>query len=190
MNIYPMLVFLHVLGGVGIFAALALESVALPRLQRTIETADARAWMRLLASAGRLGGIAMLTTLATGIWMMVQRWGPRPWIQIALLTVIAMAVLGGGVTGRRMRRLGKLLPAESEPALSTAFRSIASSATLSASLRMRIAGVVGILGLMTVKPDLAYSLVVVGVAVGAGVVASVRSSRRSEAHSILDGVRP
>ena len=179
MNIYPLLVFLHVLGGVGIFAALSIEAVALGRLQRADHTADARAWMRLLATAARLGGTAMLTTLATGIWMMAKWWGPRPWIQTALLTVVAMAVLGGGVTGRHMRRLGKLLPAEIEPTLSAAFRAVSSSSALAASLRMRIAGGVGILGLMTLKPNMGSSLVIMGVAIAAGVLASVRSSRRS-----------
>jgi hypothetical protein len=136
--------------------------------------------MRLLASAGRLAGIAMLATLTTGVWMMAKWWGPRPWIQAALLTVVVMAVFGGGVTGRRMRRLGRLLPAETEPTLSAAFRSVSSSGALAISLRARIAGALGILGLMTLKPDMGSSLIIVGVALAAGVLASVRSVRRSE----------
>lgn len=191
MNIYPILVFLHVVGAVGIFVAFTIEAVALAGLQRAERTADARVWMTLLRPAGRFAPIASLVTLVTGIWMMVKWWGPRPWIQFALVTVVAMAIFGGGVTGRRMRRLGPLLPAEMGETLSPAFRSVSTSRALAASLRARIAGGVGILALMTLKPDLAGSLIITGLAIGVGVLASVRSWRRSEAQSILEwkGVR-
>ncbi len=65
MSLYQLLVFLHVLAGVGIFVALGIESISLGRLQSAATPVDARVWMGLL-KPGRLGPIAMLTTLVAG----------------------------------------------------------------------------------------------------------------------------
>jgi hypothetical protein len=96
MNIYPVLVFLHVLGGVGIFIALAIEAVGLSRLRRAGTPAEARIGMEMLGLVRRLGPVAMLTLLVTGIWMMARWWGPRPWIQAAAVASGVAASLGLG----------------------------------------------------------------------------------------------
>jgi hypothetical protein len=190
MNIYPILVFIHVLGGVGIFAALGIEAVALARLRRADTPAEARAWMGLMAVPARLGPIAMLANLATGVWMMVQSWGPLPWMQAAMVAVVVMAAAGGGVTGRRAKRLRAALGEETGPALSAGFRALRSSVALAASLRLRIALATGIIGLMTMKPGAAGSLVIAAVAVVAGLVAGVALGTNRAAVARHEGVRP
>ncbi len=65
MTLYQLLVFLHVLGGVGIFVALGIESVSLSRLQSSAAPVEARVWMGFLKVPGRLGPIAMLTLVAS-----------------------------------------------------------------------------------------------------------------------------
>ncbi len=176
MNVYPFLIFVHVLGAVGIFAAIAIEAVSLGRLQGAETPADARVWVSLLALPWRLGPIAMVATLASGIWMMAMGWGLQPWLVSALVGLVGMAV-AGVVSLRRTRRL-RAFGAEPQSEFPDAFRSLRSGRTLSASLRLRIALGVGILGLMTVKPGAAGSWLILAAAAAAALIASiVRGSR-------------
>jgi hypothetical protein len=180
MNVYPLLVFAHVLGAAGIFGALASEAVSLRALRLAEAPATAAVATRLLAGPPILGPIAGLTTIASGIAMMAMAWGHQPWIVVAFVGIVAMGALGGAVTGRRIRRLRAALRTETpSSALLDAFRSGRASAALSASLRLRIALGVGIVGLMTAKPpDYATSLLVLGAAALGGVVASLPLAAR------------
>ncbi|WP_242343007.1 hypothetical protein [Anaeromyxobacter terrae] len=180
MSTYSILVFVHVLGGVGVYVALGIEAVALGGLRRAETPGDAGVWLRLHAVPRRLGPAAMITALASGAWMMATAWGRQPWILGAFLGMVGMAIAGGGVTGRAMRRLRAALAGESGTALSSAFRDARGSAALTASLRVRIAIGLGILALMTVKPEAAGSGVILAAAVVAGLAAGIpRDARRT-----------
>ena len=160
MNGYLILLFLHVLAGVGLYVALGIEIVALGRFQRAGTPGDAALWLRVLRGPSWLSPLAMLLALGSGIWMTVLVWGHQAWIFTAFLGLVGMAIAGGGVTGRVMRRLRSALAAEGAPELSGAFRSAAANPALAASLRLRIALGLGVLGLMTVKPEAAGSAVI------------------------------
>jgi hypothetical protein len=177
MTLHPILVFVHVLGGVGVFVALGIEAVALARLRLADEPAEARVSMRALAAPHRLGPVAMLIALASGMWMTATSWGPEPWIVAALVGLVAMGALGGGVSLRALRRLRAALADERGRELSDAFRQVRASAALPSALRLRTAIGVGILALMTVKPpDAATASLVLAAAVLVGAVASVPSA--------------
>ena len=173
MSLYPVLVFLHVLGAMGLFAAIAIEAVALGRLRQTDAPAGVREGMALLARNERLGGIAMLTLIASGAWMMATTWGHQWWIASAFIGIIGMGIAGGAVSSRRIRRLRAALAAERGPGLSQAFTSLQSSAALVASLRVRIALGIGIVALMTLKPTAGTSLLILAAFAVAGLVATV-----------------
>jgi hypothetical protein len=86
----------------------------------------------------------------------------------------------------RVRHLRAALTFESRSELSDAFRSVRSGKALIASLRLRIAIGVAILGLMTFKPDAAGSSLILATGTLAGLVASFvpfakRRSRTVEA---------
>ncbi|HYG67546.1 MAG TPA: hypothetical protein VD838_07800 [Anaeromyxobacteraceae bacterium] len=172
MNLYTVLVFLHVLGGVGVFVAMAVESIAFGRLRDARTVVDAHAALRSLGVNARLGPASMLTTVGTGIWMGAVGWSHQAWMPTALGTVVVMGLLGGTVTARRLKRVRAALAAESGDALSDEIQLLLASPVLDASLLVRIALGVGILALMTAKPALAGSLVMIGAAAAAGVVAT------------------
>jgi len=174
MSLYPLLVFLHVLSAMGLFAAIAIEAVALERLRRADAPTGVREGMELLARNERLGGIAMLTLIASGAWMMATTWGHQWWIASAFIGIVGMGVAGGAVSSRRIRRLRAALAAERGPGLSQAFGSLRSSAALVGSSRVRIALGVGIVALMTLKPTGAgTSLLILGASAVAGMVATL-----------------
>ncbi len=181
MSSYSLLVFVHVLAAMGLFVAMAIEGVALGRLPRAKTAEDAREWLRSLALPGRLGPIAMLTAVASGIWMMRVAWSREAWMASSLVAVVAMAVVGGAVTNRRVRqRRATFAAAGSRDDVAVAGQ--LSIRPLTASLRVRTALGVGVLALMTLKPGLAGSaLVVAAAAVGGLLVAGLPSPRRRSA---------
>lgn len=173
MDLYPLLVFFHVLGAVGLFAALGIEAVAVARLGRTDAIEGARDALGLLRVNDRLGGVGMLVLLASGAWMMALTWGAQPWLSAAFVAIVFMGIAGGAVSSRRIRRLRAALAAERGAALSEPFRTLRSSVALTVSLRVRLAIGVGILALMTLKPAALGSALLVLAAVAAGLVASL-----------------
>lgn len=173
MSVYQLLIFVHVLGAVGVFVAMGIEAVSLPRLQRAETPAEARDALRAVAPSGRLGPLAMLTALASGVWMMAVAWRHQAWIVTAFIALVGMGLAGGAVTGRGMRRLGAALAAERGPALSETFRSVRSGVPFAASLRVRTVLGIGILALMTMKPDPGGAWLILLAAGLAGVVAAV-----------------
>jgi hypothetical protein len=136
MNPYSILIFVHVLGATGLFVAMAIEGVSLGRLPRSKTSEEAREWVRSLASAGRLGPIAMLTAVASGLWMMAVAWSPAAWMPSSLGAVIAMAIVGGVLTNRRVRQLRTAL--EAGGSRDDVARQL-STRGLTASLRVRVA---------------------------------------------------
>lgn len=177
LNLYQLLVFLHVLGAVGIFVALGIESISLGRLRSAVAPGDARLWVDLLKVPSRLGPAAMITAVAAGIWMMAQGWGRQPWIVGSVAGLAGMVALGGVISLRGTRRLRSALAGETGPELSDAFRSIHTGTALTASRRLRIAIGIGILGLMTIKPDAAGSWLMLAAAALSGLVASIPFTR-------------
>ncbi len=189
MNLYPLLVFVHVLGAIGIFAAVAIEAVSLGRLQGAETPAEVQTWMSPLALPFRLGPLAMLTTLVSGMWMMVVGWGRQPWLVGAFVGLVGMGLLGGLVSLRGIRRLRAALASETGSELLNVFRSVRSGNALKASLRLRMAIGVAILGLMTFKPDAAGSLLLLATGTLVGLVAStiVHDSSHSRSNRVTPG---
>ena len=50
MSVYSIAVFLHIVGALGIFAAIGLDWAGLSNLRRATDTTQVREWMRLLAA--------------------------------------------------------------------------------------------------------------------------------------------
>lgn len=185
MDPYTLLIFLHVLGGIGIFVTMGLELVALRRLRLATTPESASVWLALVPRW--LGPLAMLTTFVAGVAMMALRWGPAPWIVLAVIGLVAMAVLAGAVSLRGTRRMAAALAAESSAGLSAAFRSEAQRAALLVSLSVRIAIAIGIVALMTLKPDAPGSLLIGATSTGAGLIAGrLLAARRPTATELWE----
>lgn len=169
--LYPSLIFVHVLGAIALFAAIAVESVSLVALDRAAAPADARTAVTLLARSLRIGPSAMIAIVVTGGGMMAMGWRHQAWLVAAMVGVIAMGAVGGLVSVRGVRRLHAALASEDGPSVSGAFPSARSRAALGASVALRLSIGVGILALMTFKPGALGSWLVLAAAGVTGVIA-------------------
>ena len=182
--VYPLLVFVHVAGAIGIFVALSIEGVSLRRLRVEMTPGGARVWTSLLRWAARTGIATMVVTIAAGGTLMAMAWHHQPWIDAAFVGILAMAILGGAVSGRRLRQLRALLIAETGSELSDRFQQARSSGALVTSLVLRISNGLGIVALMTAKPGAGDSALILAAAVVAGAAISLVQLRKNASSSL------
>ena len=104
MDIHRIIVFCHVVGMIGLFAALAIEGVSLSGARRATSYEQARDWVALWGLLAPIGMPSVLIVLASGIYLAttlgVWQFG---WAQAAVPTLVIIAVAGAIVGPRRNR---------------------------------------------------------------------------------------
>ena len=177
MNAYSIALFLHIVGAMGMFAALGLEWMSLQQLQRMTTVEQVQAWLQSSRGMRGIGGISMLVILIAGFYMTAIAWGGVAWIMVAFGSMIVLGILGGVLTGPRMAAIQRSM-GEATGTISATLYQLIHHPLLSLSIRLRIAMVLGIVFLMSVKPGLVESLVTMGVAIVLGLVWALPGMRR------------
>jgi len=160
MDAMRLILFAHVAATIGIFAALAIEWVALKHLSRATSYEQARDWARLWRFLAPLGVPSVLVALVSGIYMATAlgAWS-FGWTRVALPTLV-IAGIAGGVVGPRRGRLTSALATNAGPLPPSLSRDLKQPLLL-ASLRFRVALLVGLVFEMTVRPDPGAAVVMV-----------------------------
>jgi hypothetical protein len=163
--------FLHVSSAMGVFAALGIEAAALFQLRRAHAAADLRAALGAYQLVRPVGAISLLGILVSGIYLATTAWQWRgAWIGLGFLGLVIVAGIGGVATRRGLARVERA--ANGAGGVAGGGRG---GAILRASLRARVAILVGVVYLMTVKPRaggaLAVSIVALAIALVAGALA-------------------
>ncbi len=178
MNAYSIALFLHIAGVLGFSVALGLEWTGLLQIRSAVRQEQVRGWMVILKSVRSFGFASMLTTVLTGVYMMLAVWGGVAWVIIsigALVLVIALSVV---LTGPRMAAIGRACTTAST---SSPFHSLASHPLLWMSIQTRITIALGIVFLKVARPDLAGSLLTIGIAIVLGIASALPVSRQERA---------
>ncbi len=184
MNAYSIALFLHIMGTVGFFVALGLEWTGLWQIRSATTPQQVRGWMMILRSVRKVGFVSMLTTVVTGIYMMLTVWGGEAWIVVTVGSLILVIALAQVVTAPRMMAIGRALATEKVP-LSQTFYSLANHPLLWISIQTRVAIALGIVFLKTAKPDLGGSLITIGVTIVLGLAAALPVLRYEKAQEGL-----
>jgi hypothetical protein len=179
MTFYPTVLFVHIVSMLGLCATLSFEALMLFRLQRSRNIADAQVWSDLVPGLDRLVMISVVSILASGIYLttVMRGWG-FAWVDVALASFFAMAPLGS-IFSARMRSIRRAASNGNITAQGEHGR-FAPGAALRISLNVRIAALLGIVLLMTAKPGLGVSLVIMGLSAAAGFLASASGRHEQE----------
>ena len=171
LTLYSIALFFHIAGALGVFAALALDWVGITKLRgvRTVE--QVREWAGVYGIVRALGGASVAALLIFGLYMTAVTWGPTGWIGIGFLSLLFIAVFGA-VSGIRLSRV--LAAAGSgQGSLGEDLRRALQAPLFVASVRARTAVAIGVVFLMTVKPDAVGSLLVTVIAFILGIASAV-----------------
>jgi hypothetical protein len=138
---------------------------------------EARTWVRSSAILPALALSSIALILLTGAYLaLTLRAGTSGWIRVSLGAVFLVGFLGA-LAGTRMRALRKTAPNDSGASLDAYQRSVADAA-LQTPIRTRLTVALAIVLLMIARPAINTSLLIVGVALGAGLIWSSPTWRR------------
>jgi hypothetical protein len=172
-SLYSIALFFHVLGAVGFFIALGLEWVTLQQLQRATTVEQLRERLKATSGMGAIGGISMLVIVVAGVYLTMVAWrGNSMWVAVAFAAIIVQGVLMAILNGPRMRAIRKAATTESG-SISSELDGLLHHSMLWISMLVRVGMSTGIIFLMTVKPPLITSLIVIAVGFVLGLAASM-----------------
>jgi len=173
MSLYSFVLFTHVMSAIGLFVGLTLEGFVSIRIGRAADTEQIRFFTRAFDRLRWIFIPSFAGILLGGLYLGYRYGGGTFWIPAALIATLAIMIIGGLMTGRPMSRLKKAtVDAE------IAFHSLstqAKSPQLALSYGLRVGLALGIVFLMTAKPDVwpsTFALIVgciAGVAVASGI---------------------
>ncbi len=169
MDFYFVVLFFHISGAFILFMGMSLEWVGNSRLNGSTKKEQAIDWVNFLSSlkfAFMIGGILLLIT---GIYLAAAKWGWTPWILVSFLLWLYITLHGSIVTGRKVVKFNGFL--NENPAISSnELINRISSLKLMNLLQSRLAVGMGAVFIMTVKPNLQGSIIIVIIALNLGIV--------------------
>ena len=176
MTLYSIALFFHIAGALGVFAALALDWVGITSLRRARTAEQVREWAGVYGIIRALGAASVAALLVFGLYLTAVTWGPTGWIGIGFISLLFIAVLGA-VSGIRLSRI-LANTGSGQGSLGDDLRHKLQAPLFVASVRTRTAVALGVVFLMTVKPDAPASFLVVAVALALGIASAVPVLRR------------
>ena len=165
---YKIALFLHVTGALMLFASMVIEWLSIINIRKASIPENIKTSIFNYSKLAVIGPISILLILIPGIYMMAVVWKNASWIIIAFIGMILLAIIGGAVTGRKMKAINKIVSDENN--VSGELRSLLNNNSLILSLKIRTAVFLGIIYLMTVKPSLTGSIVTLIVSVFLGYI--------------------
>ena len=182
MSIYTIVLFLHVIGAIGYFVGMGTWLFVLAALRRAQRVEQVRALTNIAGRVGPLFGISVLLILATGLYMAITAWGFQTgWIPVALISLILIAPLGTAFIEPRRRSIARLAQEVPDGPLPQALEKRIHDPILGTALVTVTILLLGIVFLMTNKPSLPGSLIVMGVALVLGLASGMLVFRATRA---------
>lgn len=169
--LYNVVLFLHILGAVIMFMAIAILATAMLSMLNAKETEKIRLWSNLAVKTDALFPLSTLVILAPAIYLVFSVWGwGTAWINVSLAALLANSFLGPIINLRRLKRILALAESETGVAPSFELAGKVRDRILWNSVSVMSISIVGILFLMAVKLPLLGSLITIIAAVAAGVI--------------------
>jgi len=182
MTLYALILFSHVAGAFFLFAGLALEWAAVSYLRKNPARVQAHSSLHLASLAPRLYGPALGVILLSGGYLGSKIEGfSQGWVLVSLVTLFFIGIIGRAFTTPRFRAL---LETFGEKSQDLSHRSRGHDPILLASVRFRIALVLGVVLLMVSKLNLRLSLVTMACAVVLGTLVALPAWRRSRVQRV------
>jgi hypothetical protein len=179
MTIYYTVLFIHVVSVIGLFIALAAEGAILFRI-RTAQSVDETRFFVGAFQRLRIVAIPSFLGILVGGLYLASKWGRGTfWIPFALGATLLIMLIGGLVTGKRIARLRNALSSDEIDVPIKAISAKTKDNALLISYGLRAGLGLGIVFLMTAKPDLPGSLGALAAGCGAGLLGAAWMRRAS-----------
>ena|SRR5215472_4993181 len=178
MSLYTIVLFFHVSGAIGYFVGIGAWLFILVDLRRAQRVEQVRGLVNLLGLSGPFTGISVLLILVTGFYMALTAWSlSTGWIDVALISLILMVPSSAALIEPRRRSIARLAQKQPDGPLPQSLEQRTHDPILLTALQTVAALLLGIVFLMTNKPALTDSTIVMVVALMLGVASGLLVSR-------------
>ncbi|MDN7242712.1 hypothetical protein QWY14_12940 [Planococcus sp. N028] len=169
--LYNVVLFLHILGAVIMFMAIAILTTSMISMLHAKETEKIRLWSSLAVRIDALFPLSTLIIIAPALYLVFSTWGwGMAWINVSLVALLGNSFLGPVINLRRLKGILGAADSENGEVPSAELLSKVRDRVLWISVFIMVMIIFGILFLMAVKPPLLGSLITMVVAVIAGFV--------------------
>ncbi len=175
---YDIALLIHILGAIMLFVAVSLITIAFVRMRQALTLEQIREWAGVAQFAGMSLSFVGLIILAPAIYMVVVAWGfTTPWVLAALITFVLVAVMGATVSGRAIQQVNALIKVAPSSQIPDELRAQLLAPQLWLAEGIRLMVLLGVVCLMTLKPDLLFTLLILFVTLTMGVIAGTIAGR-------------
>jgi hypothetical protein len=170
---YSLALFFHFLGLAALFVGYGLEWIVSAFLRRATTTDQVRAWLRVYRTSLPVSGPGLLVLILSGAYLaQVSGAMKNGWMSASMLGILFALGIGFVFLLPRLKAIRAALP-EGRMALPANATALLRAPALPTLIRVRAMLALGIVYLMTAKPDtFASSLLVLGAAIVFGLLAS------------------
>lgn len=184
MSIYTVILFLHVVGAIGYFLGIGLWLFILLGLRRTQRVEQVRSLIHLTDLSAPLSGASAVLLLSTGLYLALSAWSLlTSWILVALISLLLMVPTSAALIAPRRSAIVKQLAREApEGELSRALERHLDDPVLATVFTTVVILLLCLVFLMTTKPNLVGSLIVMMLALLLGLAAGALVSRMRRVH--------
>ncbi len=183
MSIYNIVLFVHVIGAIGYFLGMGILLFILLGLRRAQRVEHVRALIHLNELSAPVSAASAVLLLVTGLYLALTAWSLlTSWILVALISLLLMVPTSAALIAPRRSAIVKQLAREAPGGeLSEALERHIDDPVLATVCMTVAALLLGLVFLMTTKPNLVGSLIVMVVALLLGLAAGVLVSRMRRA---------
>lgn len=169
MTLYTLALFLHICGALTLGAINALLLIGLMGVRRASNVEETRLWSGLAERTGRVIPLTALLLVVPGVYLVFAAWGwTTPWIDTALGAVVVLGLLARGILETRLAALHAEALRAAIGSIPAALHERRTDRTLWIACWLFTILFLGVVFLMTNKPDLTGSLITIAVALVAG----------------------
>ena len=183
MSIYSIVLFLHIIGAIGYFLGIGILLFILLGLRRAQRVEHVRPLIHLNDLSAPVSAASAVLLLVTGLYLALTAWSLlTSWILVALISLLLMVPTSAALIAPRRSAIVKQLAREApDGELSRALERHIDDPVLATVCTTVAALLLGLVFLMTTKPNLVGSLIVMVVALLLGLAAGGLISRMRRA---------
>jgi len=178
MSMYSIALYVHILGAVGLFAGLGMEGIIYKNLQTASTPPQLFSWGIFLKSLRTVFLSSTLLLLVAGIFMVIESWTWNAWDITGLVLLIALAVFGS-VSGKKIgMTIGSLRGTEGP--ITDEVKNKITNPFIMRSYKVKITLALGIIFIMTIKPDWAGTIISIVAAFVIGLLLDLPGKQKAE----------
>lgn len=170
---YKMMLFLHILGAMFMFAAVGLTLAGMFGMLFAKENKFIQIWSSFTVKADEFLPFSVILVILPGLYLVITAWGWKiSWLNVSLIALGIMTILGPLINLPRFKSIQKTVNEESENLPSPTLLKKIRNRTLWNSVSVMTMELLGLIYLMTVKPSIFASLFTLALGIVLGLIFS------------------